>query len=193
VEVFQGEEAFVQANTKIGEVRITGLDPLPRGQQALEVKFSLDVSGTLSTICTDLRTKKAYTGSFTFDGITRMSGDEIKKRRQVLQQMMAPSSPQTTNGPPSPAAQSSSPQTSAAAESSALPTTVPELQEDQIPKDYVVYWKEGKDCLNGATDTQRPILIKAMTEFARAVLTKDPKDIEAKSFLLQDALLEVRS
>ena len=193
VEVYQGEEAFVQANTKIGEVRITGLEPLPRQQQMLEVKFSLDVSGTLSTVCTDMRTKKTYTGSFTFDGITRMSGDEVKKRRQVLQQMMPTNTPQATNTATAPAMQPSGSQPSAAATSSTSPTAVPELPEDQIPRDCIVYWKEAQDCLKVATVEQRLRLVNAMTAFAQAMQTKDPKLIEKGSFLLQDVLLEVRT
>jgi hypothetical protein len=179
VEVFQGEEAFVQANTRIGEVRISGLEPLPKGQQMLEVKFSLDVSGTLSTVCTDLRTKKTYAGSFTFDGITRMNADEIKKRRQAVAQMMAP------GGVPAGAAP--------AATSDGSAPAIPDIPEDQIPKEWVVYWKEGQDCLKTVDGGKRPMLLKAMSEFGQAVLAKTPQLVEDKAFLLQDALLDVKS
>jgi molecular chaperone DnaK len=196
VQVYQGEEAFVQANTKIGEVRVTGLDPLPRGQQRLAVKFSLDVSGTLSTECTDLRTKKTYTGSFTFDGITRMSGEKIRERRQMVQQMMATTAPAAqaspTEMPPvtAPAAQASS----AAMPATQTPlTAIPELSDDQIPADFSVFWKEGQACLKLVDASKRPTLVRAMTEFAHAVQAKEAKRIEDKAFLLQDALLEANS
>jgi len=181
VEVFQGEEALVAANTRIGEVRISGLDALPRGEQILEVKFSLDVSGTLSAICTDMRTKKSYTASFTFDGITRMSGDEIKKRRQTVAQMMAPAGAPTVTPP----------ERGDSDGGGSLPAGL-EIPEDQIPKDYVVYWKEGQDRLTTVDPAHRPRLQKAMADFAQAVLTKDKKTIEDQAFLLQDALLEAR-
>jgi molecular chaperone DnaK len=88
LEVFEGEEEFVQANIKIGEVRISGLEPLPTGHQQFEFKFCFDVSGLLSALCTDRRTRKAYTGCFVLDGITRMNVDEIKKQRQAVAQLM---------------------------------------------------------------------------------------------------------
>lgn len=180
VEVFQGEEDFVQANTKIGEVSITGLEPLPKGQQMLEVKFSLDVSGTLSTVCTDLRSKKTYTGTFMFDGITRMNADEIKKRRQAVAQMMAPGGT-TTSANPSPTGDG------------APAPAVPDISEDQIPKEWLVYWKEGQDCLKTVDGAKRTMLVKALSEFAQGVLAKNPQLIEDKAFLLQDALLDVKS
>jgi molecular chaperone DnaK len=84
VQVYEGEEKFVAQNTKIGEVRIEGLDPLPRGQQMLEVKFTLDISGTLSTLCTDLRTGRVYEGTFSFDGMRRMSDAEIEAKQVIV-------------------------------------------------------------------------------------------------------------
>ena len=52
LELYQGENDFAAANTRIGEVRIEGLEPLPTGQHQLEVEFSIERSGIISTVCT---------------------------------------------------------------------------------------------------------------------------------------------
>ena len=59
------------------------------GQQFVEITFTLDASGILSTVCTDLRTKISYESSFRFDGIARMGKEEIEKKRQVVAGAMA--------------------------------------------------------------------------------------------------------
>jgi hypothetical protein len=72
-------------------------------------------------------------------------------------------------------------------------STLPDIPEDEIPKEWVVYWKEGQDCLKTVDGGKRLMLLKAMSEFGQAVLAKNPQLVEDKAFLLQDALLEVKS
>jgi hypothetical protein len=187
VEVYQGEEEFVAANTRIGQVKIEKLEPLPRGQQMLEVKFILDVSGTLSTICTDVRTGNTYEGSFTFDGITRMSADEIKaKRAMVMAQMAGVGAP--SQGPPPPAA---APPTQAPS-AEATPVTVPPLAPEQVPTDWRDFWLQGQELLPSLDSANKAVLTTAMAQFANAVLSSNESEIEDKAYLLQDALLEVQ-
>jgi molecular chaperone DnaK (HSP70) len=102
VEVYEGEEELVANNTKIGQVRVEGLDPLPRGQQLLEVRFTLDVNGTLSTVCTDLRTGKVYEGTFSFDGIRRMSAAEIEAKGAIVMASRMIGASGVTSGPSTP-------------------------------------------------------------------------------------------
>jgi len=187
-EMYQGENEFVIANTKIGEVRVTGLDPMPKGSQSFEVCFSLDNSGTLSTTCTDLRTRKTYEGTFKFDGITRMSGEEIREKRSKVAAMMAGggvSAGQSKPGGDPPPAQAGS-------TTAEPPVGLPQISLEQIPSDQRVYWKECLDCLSKLPDDKKPVLLKAMHEFAQAVQSGDKTMIEECGYVLQDTLFEVR-
>lgn len=182
VEVYQGEEEYVAANTKIGEVKIEGLQPLPRGQQILEVKFTLDVSGTLSTVCTDLRTGKPYEGTFNFDGITRMSADEVKaKRAMVMAQMAGAARPPSSSPAPAPQA------------SPSATTAVPKLSPDQVPGEWRDFWLESEELLPSLDAANKKTLATAMAQFAQAVLSNNKTEIEEKGMLLQDAILEVQA
>jgi molecular chaperone DnaK len=187
-QVYQGEDDLVAANTMIGEVKISGLDPLPRGQQMFEIKFTLDMNGTLSTICMDLRTKKTYEGSFTFDGITRMSGDEIRKKRELMARMA-----DGANGPrPAPAAR---PGPAAPGDSAPMPAGegVPALPVERIPADYLAYWNEAQDCLTSLDVVGRAALLRAINNFASAVEAGSAQGIEEQGYNLQDAVLSAKA
>lgn len=187
VEVYQGESEYVVENTKIGEVKISGLDPLPSGKdgQLLEVKFTLDLSGTLSTVCTDLRTRKVYEGTFTFDGITRMSAEDIRKKRGEIAAKMAGAG---TALPPSPA-----PGAPWAPEAPPAPLGEPPLlAPEQVPAEWRDFWLEGQERLPKLAPAMRGALIQAMTRFANAVLSGNRSDIEDKAYLLQDVLAELQ-
>ena len=75
VELFQGEEEYAAANTKIGELRIAELDPHACRFNPMEVAITLDVSGDISAVCTDLRTRKPYPCTFITRKITRADDD----------------------------------------------------------------------------------------------------------------------
>ena len=61
VRVAQGEDALFVQNTFLGEVELSGLQPAPRGQVAIQVRFEVDESGTLQVFATDLSTgREAY-------------------------------------------------------------------------------------------------------------------------------------
>ncbi len=187
VEVYQGEEEFVAANTKIGEVRINGLEPLPRGQHSLEIKFSLDVSGTLSTICRDMRTNKIYQGTFKFD-TTRMSAEEIRKRRGMIEGMMAGGA--SKPAAPAPTAPAS---VSTAAPAPAPIGDIPALPLEKIPADCRALWQNASDLLGKVDATKQAMLKNVMAGFASAVVGGDASKIEDMSFQLQDVLVEVAS
>lgn len=192
VEVYQGENEYVAANTKIGEVKIEGIEPLPKGQHIFQIEFNLDVSGTLSTICTDLRTKKQYTGSFVFKDFTRVSEEEIKKKQRELEELMPDKF--KGNGKPAPGAPAGAPAAPAAAAEAGQPVeAVPQLPVDKIPAEWRVYWMESLDMLPKLDAARRGVLLRAMNGFARAVVGGNPAQIEDSAYLLQDALLDVQA
>jgi molecular chaperone DnaK len=185
VEVYQGEEPFVAANTKIGEVLIGGLRPLPRGHHQLEVKFHLDPSGTLSTVCTDLLTGRTYEGSFVFDGITRMSEEEIRAKRAMVRQMagVGPTPAGPGPVPPRPGPVPPGPAPAAA---------IPMLDPSQIPGEWRHSWLEGQELLPRLDPARKALLTDALARFAQAVLSGNEMEIEDKAFLLQDVLIDVK-
>jgi molecular chaperone DnaK len=188
VMVFQGEEPYVAANTKIGEVIIDGLQPLPRGHHQLEIKFSLDISGTLSTTCTDLRTGRVYQGSFAFDGITRMSEDEIRAKRAMVQRM--------AGGTPAPGVPGATPPGAAGPgpvpPSGPVLAAIPALDPAQVPAEWRHSWLEGQELLPRLDPAKRAVMTDALARFAQAVLGGNPMEIEDKGFLLQDVLIDVK-
>ena len=187
VEVYQGEEEFVKANTKVGEVKIDGLEPLPKGHQQLEVKFTLDQSGTLSTVCTDLRTGKTYEGSFVFDGVTRMSGDDIRAKREEVAKMMDP------NGQKPPAAVPAGAVPAGASSVPAGRSEVPQLDPASIPEEFRIYWVEAQELLPSLTAAKQAMLQQAMLGFAQVLMAgRDAGEIENKAFDLQDAILDAK-
>ena len=188
VEVYQGEEEFVKANTKVGEVKIEGLDPMPKGHQQFEVKFTLDQSGTLSTVCTDIHTGKTYVGSFVFDGVARMSKDDIRAKREEVARLM------DSGGQKSPAAMPPAASASAEAPPAAgEPAALPQLDPASIPEDFRIYWVEAQELLPTLTAAKQSMLQQAMLGFAQALMAGgDAGVIENKAFDLQDAILDAK-
>lgn len=185
VEVYQGEDDYVAANTKIGEVKVSPIERLARGQHQIKVRFHLDVSGTLSTMCTDLRTGRTFEGSFKFDS-RRMSEEDIRAMRTGVTVAMDDG----TAPPPVPVP---APQTERPAAPAGPPVpvlTLPQLQIDQIPADWRVYWKEALEWLSKVDPGKQQRLLEAMNGFAAAVGTKD---VDTKGYTLQDTLYEVQT
>jgi molecular chaperone DnaK len=183
VQIYQGEEEFLAANTLIGEVRIDGLEPKPKGEQAFEVEFAMDINGTLSTNCLDMRTGKTYSGSFTFDGVTRMSADEIKAKRAAVASQMA----STGSSMPEQPVQKTMPP-----EQIPQPINIPELTIDQVPEDWQVFWQKGQELLSSLDGAKKTTLANDMVEFANAVINGNASDIEEKAFQLHDTILDVQ-
>ena len=96
VNVFQGEREFVKDAKKIGNFRLDGIPPAPRGVPQIEVKFDIDANGILSVEAVEKGTgKKAdikITGASTLsdDEVNRMVNeaekfaDEDKKKRDAV-------------------------------------------------------------------------------------------------------------
>lgn len=75
VELFQGEEDYVAADTKIGELRIAELDPNACRFNPMEVAITLHVDGIITAVCTDLRTRQTYPCIFVSNVDEQIAGD----------------------------------------------------------------------------------------------------------------------
>ena len=53
-----GEREFVSDNKSLGNFRLDGIPPAPRGVPQVEVKFDIDANGILSVTATDKGTQK---------------------------------------------------------------------------------------------------------------------------------------
>merc|ERR1712167_145567 len=94
--VLQGEREFVRDNKSLGNFRLDGIPPAPRGIPQIEVRFDIDANGILSVTATDKGSgKKAdikITGASTLakEDVERMLSDAEKfaeddlKKREVV-------------------------------------------------------------------------------------------------------------
>merc|ERR1712139_751326 len=53
INVLQGERDFVKDNKNLGNFRLDGIPPAPRGIPQIEVRFDVDANGILSVVATD--------------------------------------------------------------------------------------------------------------------------------------------
>jgi molecular chaperone DnaK len=187
-ELFQGEEDFVAANTRIGEVRIVGLEPLPRGQHRLQVEFIIENNGRIETICTDLRTDKIYPSRIVY-GDPNMGQEEIKKWQAEVEARM-PDGEQGKSQ--SPISVKISPDIKEKVKPIPKePLVVPQLALEKIPAEWRDYWVKCQSLLPQLDSAKHATLARAMIKFADAVKMGNPVKIEENGSLLQDALLEV--
>jgi molecular chaperone DnaK (HSP70) len=83
VPIFQGEGAYVQENTLIGELTIGPMQPLPRDSHHFEVTFSLDQNGLLTVTVNHVNEGKVYKADFRHE--TTVKGDDaLNTLRQRL-------------------------------------------------------------------------------------------------------------
>jgi len=69
VRVAQGGDPTFGHNTFLGEVELAGIRPAPRGQVTIQVRFSLDESGTLKVFATDAGTGREAHATLQLVGI----------------------------------------------------------------------------------------------------------------------------
>ena len=77
VNVLQGEREMAKDNKSIGNFRLDGIAPAPRGVPQIEVKFDIDSNGIVNVTAKDLGTGKEQHISITAS--TNMSKDDIDK------------------------------------------------------------------------------------------------------------------
>ena len=77
INVYQGEREFVRDNKLLGNFRLDGIPPAPRGVPQVEVKFDIDANGILSVEALDKGTNKKSDIKIT--GASTLSSDEVDR------------------------------------------------------------------------------------------------------------------
>jgi len=55
IHVLQGESPYARDNVSLGEFELTGIEPAPRGEPRIQVKFTIDTNGMLNVAATNIR------------------------------------------------------------------------------------------------------------------------------------------
>jgi chaperone protein DnaK len=84
INVLQGEREFAKDNKSLGNFRLDGIPPAPRGVPQIEVKFDIDANGILSVSATDKGTGKQQDIKIT--GASTLPSDEVEKMVQNAEQ-----------------------------------------------------------------------------------------------------------
>ena len=77
INVLQGERQFARDNKSLGQFRLDGIAPAPRGIPQIEVTFDIDANGIVNVSAKDLGTGKEQ--HITITAGSSMSDDEIDK------------------------------------------------------------------------------------------------------------------
>ena len=77
INVVQGESQFARDNKSLGQFRLDGIAPAPRGIPQIEVTFDIDANGIVNVSAKDLGTGKEQ--HITITAGSNMSDDEIDK------------------------------------------------------------------------------------------------------------------
>jgi molecular chaperone DnaK len=80
VVVLQGERPMSKDNKKLGNFKLDGIPPSPRGVPQIEVSFDIDVNGILHVSAKDLGTNKIQ--NITIQGSSGLSVDEIERMKK---------------------------------------------------------------------------------------------------------------
>lgn len=77
IQVYQGERHMARDNKLLGQFRLEGIDPAPRGVPQIEVKFDIDANGILTVTAKDKKTGQEK--NITIQGSSGLSKEEIEK------------------------------------------------------------------------------------------------------------------
>lgn len=77
VMVFQGERAMARDNKLLGNFKLDGIQPAPRGLPRIEVSFDIDANGILNVAAKDLNSGKEQ--KITITASTNLSKDDIER------------------------------------------------------------------------------------------------------------------
>ncbi|MCU1235161.1 MAG: chaperone protein DnaK [Candidatus Solibacter sp.] len=77
IKVLQGERELARENRTLGNFRLEGIQPAPRGGPQVEVTFDTDANGILTVTAQDKGTGKEQ--KITISGTTQLSKDEIDR------------------------------------------------------------------------------------------------------------------
>ena len=87
IHIVQGEREFARDNKTLGQFRLDGIAPAPRGIPQIEVKFDIDANGIVNVSAKDLGTGKD--AHITITSGSNMSKDDIDKAVREAQQFEA--------------------------------------------------------------------------------------------------------
>ena len=87
IHIVQGEREFAKDNKTLGQFRLDGIAPAPRGIPQIEVKFDIDANGIVNVTAKDLATGKD--AHITITSGSNMSQDDIDKAVREAQQFEA--------------------------------------------------------------------------------------------------------
>merc|ERR1711937_508206 len=77
INVLQGEREFVRDNKSLGNFRLDGIPPAPRGVPQIEVRFDIDANGILSVSATDKGSGKKADIKIT--GASTLAKEDVEK------------------------------------------------------------------------------------------------------------------
>ncbi|CAN5472944.1 hypothetical protein BH10CYA1_BH10CYA1_49830 [soil metagenome] len=77
VQISQGERAMAQANKLIGNFKLDGISPAPRGMPQIEVSFDIDANGILHVTATDKASGREQ--KITVSASTNLSKDDVAR------------------------------------------------------------------------------------------------------------------
>ncbi|MCL4384762.1 MAG: molecular chaperone DnaK [Cyanobacteria bacterium] len=77
IHVLQGEREFARDNKTIGNFRLDGIPPAPRGIPQIEVTFDIDANGIVNVAAKDMATGKEQ--KITITATSHLSDDEINR------------------------------------------------------------------------------------------------------------------
>ncbi len=84
IHVFQGERQLAKDNKTLGQFRLDGIAPAPRGIPQIEVMFDIDANGIVHVSAKDLGTGKEQ--KITISASTNLSDDEIDRAVREAEQ-----------------------------------------------------------------------------------------------------------
>jgi molecular chaperone DnaK len=77
IHVLQGERELARDNRTLGNFRLEGIQPAPRGAPQIEVSYDIDANGILTVTARDKQTGKEQ--KITISGSTQLSKEEIER------------------------------------------------------------------------------------------------------------------
>jgi len=80
VKVLQGERPMADQNKLLGNFRLDGIEPAPRGVPQVEVTFDIDANGILHVTAVDKKTGKDQ--KITITGASGLDKDEVEKMKR---------------------------------------------------------------------------------------------------------------
>ncbi|HYC72337.1 MAG TPA: molecular chaperone DnaK, partial [Opitutaceae bacterium] len=85
--VLQGERPMARDNKKLGDFKLDGIPPAPRGVPQIEVTFDIDANGILHVTAKDLGTGKDH--KIRIENSSGLSKDEVEKMTREAEQHAA--------------------------------------------------------------------------------------------------------